>query len=158
MPLTELQTVEAREAFTLFDREGSGGIKTSEISTVLRSLGYTLSSGVLAEMERDADLGKTGFVKIGDFLKQVEKAVALAHASNHEIQRDMPKLLQGIKFFFEKDKKDTQLVSVSDLKNVLTKLGEKLSDEEVSELFRELQVFPGNKVRFNDLVALLTSI
>ena len=36
--LTEEQRTEAREAFQLVDKEGSGSIKTKEVGTVLRAL------------------------------------------------------------------------------------------------------------------------
>lgn len=38
--LTEVQIAEFKEAFNLFDRDGDGAIASSELGTVMRSLGW----------------------------------------------------------------------------------------------------------------------
>ena len=161
MPLTEEEVREAREAFTLFDKESSGRILASEIVTVLRSLGHTPPANVIEEMQRDADPYNTGYAKIGDFLRQVEKAVELAKASSVDLSK--PWISDGIRFLFKgesakkiRDNTD-EYIAVADLKRVLCSTGEKLSAEEAHELIRELQIHDG-KIKFSELVTLLTSI
>ena len=155
MPLTESEIAEAKEAFTLFDMDSLGKIQTSKIATALRSLGYTPTASVLAEMEKDADQSKTGYVKLGDFLRQVEKAVVESRTS--DTASTLNGLLQGLDFFFEaKDKED--LVKISDLKHVLAHSGEKIADEELDEFFREFVQYEDGKIKFADFVGILTNI
>ncbi len=159
MPLSESETTEAKEAFSLFDRTSSGKIEISELPTVLRSLGYIPSSKALAQMQLDADPTGTGYARLGDFLKQVEKAAAFAQESKQEMTRELYSINEGIRFLLKGQRKaDDELVAIEDLKRVLTRTGEQLSEEEATELFRELQTFEGGKVKFSDFVRLLTSI
>ena len=164
MPLSEEEVREAREAFTLFDRESTGRIMTSEIITVLRSLGHTPPAAVIADMQRDADSQLTGYVKIGDFLRQVERAVELAKATNQDSAKQLPWLSDSVRYLFEGQsakkvrEEPDEFISVPGLKRVLCSIGEKLSDEEARELVRELQIHPGNKIKMAELVTLLTSI
>jgi calmodulin len=154
MLLTEVEIAESKEAFTLFDVDSTGQIKTDKIATALRSLGYTPTAAVLAEMETDADKNKTGYVKLGDFLRQVEKAVSESRTG------DMPDqlngLLQGLDVFFKAKTKD-DLVEISALKLVLSRSGEKISNEELDEFFRDLVQHEG-KIKFAEFVDLLTNI
>lgn len=164
MPLSEPETHEAREAFSLFDRDSSGKMDIAELPTVLRSLGYIPSASALKEMQNDADPNNSGYAKVGDFLRQVEKAAAVAQTSKQEALKQLPWLKDGIRFFMRGEslksvwEKEEDFVSVADLKRAMTRTGEQLSEEEVNELFRELQTYDGEKVRFADFVKLLTSI
>ena len=159
--LSEEEVREAREAFTLFDKESSGSILASEIQTVLRSLGHTPPASVIEEMIRDADPYSTGYAKIGDFLRQVERAVELTKASSVDLSK--PWISEGIRFLFNGDSANKirespdDFISVADLKRVLCSTGEKLSAEEAHELIRELQIKDG-RINFSELVTLLTSI
>ena len=55
--LTEEQIAEFKEAFSLFDRDGDGSITTSQLGTVMRSLGQNPTGPELSDMvnELDAD-------------------------------------------------------------------------------------------------------
>ena len=156
MPLTEIEISEAKEAFTLFDVESMGQIRTDKIATALRSLGYTPSAVVLAAMEQDADQNKTGWVKLGDFLRQVEKAVGATRTTDSADQ--LQGLLEGLNFFFSETIGPNDLVSVETLKHVLKTSGEKISKDELDEFFRDLVQFAPGQVKFADFVALLTNI
>ncbi len=150
MPLTESQIIEAREAFNLFDRDSSGAIPAAEVVTVLRSLGYPVS----AEVQKDADPEKTGVAKIGDFLRCVEKAAIAAAASTHAAEKQLPDLVKGINLLFGGQGSEG-LVPVAALKRILMRTGERMSNEEVTDMFRELQIVDEH-IKFKDLVNLLT--
>jgi calmodulin len=156
MPLSESEIAEAKEAFTLFDVDSLGQIKTEKIATALRSLGYIPTANVLREMEKDADKNKSGYVKLGDFLRQVEKAVSESRTGDTAEQFNG--LLQGLEYFFQAKGKENDLVTVKDLKHVLSKSGEKISEEELDELFRELVQTKDGKIKFSDFVAILTNL
>ena len=50
-----LFSLELREAFTLFDKDGGGSISSSELAAVMRSLGQNPTEDELKEMIADVD-------------------------------------------------------------------------------------------------------
>ena len=69
--LTEEQKIEAREAFQLLDKEGSGSIKTKEVGTVLRALGHNPSEEDLEKLLS----GREDSVSLNDFLEMLSAEV-----------------------------------------------------------------------------------
>lgn len=71
--LTEDQVMEFREAFSLFDKTGSGTINATDFGVVMRSLGHNPSEGELDNMIRELDpLGK-GIIDFPHFLELMAK-------------------------------------------------------------------------------------
>ena len=69
--LTEEQKTEAKEAFQLVDKEGSGSIKTKEVGIVLRALGHNPSEEELEKLLA----GKDDSVTLNDFLEMLSAEV-----------------------------------------------------------------------------------
>ena len=69
--LTEEQRTEAREAFQLVDKEGSGSIKTKEVATVLRALGHNPSEEDLEKILS----GREDSISLNDFLEMLSAEV-----------------------------------------------------------------------------------
>uniref|UniRef100_A0A8D0SMQ9 EF-hand domain-containing protein n=1 Tax=Sus scrofa TaxID=9823 RepID=A0A8D0SMQ9_PIG len=53
--LTEEQTAEFKEAFSLFDKDGDGTITTKGLGTVMRSLGQNPTEAELQDMINEVD-------------------------------------------------------------------------------------------------------
>lgn len=63
MFLNFLNIAEFKEAFSLFDRDGDGTITTSELGTVMRSLGQNPTEGELQDMINEVDEdGESSFI------------------------------------------------------------------------------------------------
>jgi len=143
---------EAREAFNLFDKESAGSIQTKDVGLVLRSLGFNLSDGELAKMQADADPEQLGFVKFHEFEKLIGKAIVITKASSAEAKKVIKTIGESIaKLASHKDSDDPTHVSVHDLKHLLTRTGEKMSNEEFSELCKDLDIHNG-KISIEQLV------
>ena len=66
--LTDAQITEYRQAFRLFDKDGSKKITTKELGNVLRSLGENPTELDLKEMIKEIDTNKDGNVNFNEFL------------------------------------------------------------------------------------------
>ncbi|CAI9620473.1 unnamed protein product [Staurois parvus] len=54
------------------------------------------------------------------------------------------------------DREKSGLIPLAELKSKLTKMGEKLSPEEVNDLFRDVEVTPDGMVKYEALVQKIT--
>ena len=145
---------EAKEAFNLFDKDSAGSIRTCDIGLVLRSLGFNLSDTDLAAMEEDVDPEKLGFVRFPDFEKKLlAKAIVISKASSAEARKVMKTLGMSLKELglATGNSESVTEVSIHDLKHLLTRVGEKMSNEEFSEMCRDLEIVDG-KVSVDQLV------
>ena len=53
--LTEAQVSEFKAAFSVFDKDGHGTIKTEELGTLMRRLGFHFTGGGLCDMINEVD-------------------------------------------------------------------------------------------------------
>ena len=66
--LTEEQRQEIKEAFDLFDTDGSGRIDAKELKVAMRALGFEPRKEEIKKMIADVDKEGTGTVEFQDFL------------------------------------------------------------------------------------------
>ncbi|KAL0913918.1 hypothetical protein M5K25_017410 [Dendrobium thyrsiflorum] len=137
--LTEEQVASMREAFTLFDTDGDGRIAPSELGILMRSLG-----GNPTQAQLKATATEEGLTAPFDFTRFLELMRKHLRAEPFDRQlRDAFKVL---------DKDSTGLVSVADLRHVLTSIGEKLDPTEFDEWIREVDVSPDGNIRYEDFI------
>ncbi|KAH3902974.1 calmodulin SCDLUD_000574 [Saccharomycodes ludwigii] len=142
--LTEEQIAEFREAFTLFDKDKNGSISSSELATVMRSLGLSPSEAEVADLMNEIDINGNHTIEFGEFLALMSRQLK----SNDSEQE----LLEAFKVF---DKNGDGMISAAELKHVLTSIGEKLTDAEVDEMLNE--VSDGNgEINIQQFAALLS--
>ena len=142
---------EAKEAFALFDKDSKGTIKTKDLGIVLRSLGFGLSASQLKEMEHNADPGDLGYVRQQDFLRQLGTAVEFANESKSETRKALKEMAIGLGRMFENKKTADGMISVKEFRNALIHIGEKLSDEEFTEMCKDLKVDGSGRMKVDEL-------
>ena len=70
--LTEEQRQEIKEAFDLFDTDGSGAIDAKELKVAMRALGFEPSKEEVKRMMAEADREGTGKIEYKDFLELMQ--------------------------------------------------------------------------------------
>ncbi|XP_072454754.1 centrin-1-like [Notamacropus eugenii] len=124
--LTEEQKQEIREAFDLFDTDGTGTIDVKELKVAMRALGFEPKKEEIKKMIADIDKEGAGKISFNDFL-----AVMTQKMSEKDTKEE---ILKAFRLF---DDDDTGKISFKNLKRVARELGENLTDEELQEMIDE---------------------
>ncbi|EFC50789.1 flagellar calmodulin [Naegleria gruberi] len=142
--LTEEQIAEFKEAFSLFDKDGDGTITTSELGTVMRSLGQNPTEAELHDMINEVDADGNGTIDFTEFLTMMAKK--MKDTDNEE------EIKEAFKVF---DKDGNGFISAQELRHVMCNLGEKLTDEEVDEMIREADIDGDNQINYTEFVKMM---
>ncbi|XP_064601550.1 calmodulin-beta-like isoform X1 [Liolophura sinensis] len=135
---------EFREAFTMFDRDGDGRITAKELGTVLRSLGQNPTEGELRDMINDVDIDGNGTIEFDEFLRMMAK-----RQSEVDEQKD---ITDAFKVF---DRNGDGFISASELRHVMTTLGEQLSDDEVENMIKEADVDGDGMINYEEFIRMM---
>lgn len=126
LQLTEAQKQEIRDAFDLFDADGSGAIDVKELKVAMRALGFEPKRDELKKLIAEYDRGAKGVIDFGDFLAMVTQKMAEKDAKEE--------ILKAFQLF---DDDSTGMISFKNLKRMAKELGEDLTDEELQEMIDE---------------------
>ena len=118
--------IEYKEAFGLFDRDGSGTITTKELGIVMRALGKNPTEQDIVDMINEIDTEGRGTIDFPEFLTLMARPI-----------REPDKVEDILDAFRVFDKEGSQKISTGELRNILINIGEKLTEEEVDEILKE---------------------
>lgn len=135
-----------QEAFNLFDKEGNKTIKTSDLGTVVRSLGLNPTQAEIKEWQGTVDASGSGAVNFDDFCNLM---VQKQGNTDSEIE-----VIEAFRVF---DKDGSGTISCNELKHVLTTLGEKLTDSEVEEVIKEADADSNGYINYTNYVKMMMS-
>lgn len=114
------QVEEIKEAFNLFDADGSGSIDYRELKAAMKALGLHVGKDELRKMITDVDTDGSGSVEFPEFL-----AMMSAKMGPSDTRAELQKVFE----MFDSDK--TGKIAFTSLKRVARELGESMSDEEL---------------------------
>ncbi len=124
--LTEEQKQEIKEAFDLFDTDGSGNIDQKELKVAMRALGFEPKREEIKKMISDVDKDGSGVIDFPEFLEMMTQKMA---------ERDpREEMLKAFKLF---DDEQDGKITFKNLKRVAKELGENMTDEEIQEMIDE---------------------
>merc|ERR1719210_2228243 len=109
------QIAEFKEAFALFDKDSDGSITTSELGTVMRSLGQNPTEAELEDMINEVDVDGNGTIDFPEFLTLMARKMKDTDTEDE--------LKEAFRVF---DKDSNGYISAAELRHVMTNLGEKL--------------------------------
>ncbi|CAH1140789.1 unnamed protein product [Phyllotreta striolata] len=150
MPVSRSQMKEFREAFRLFDKDGDGSITKEELGRVMRSLGQFARTEELQQMLQEVDIDGDGNVSFEEFV-DIAWSASSGCDPNHTIslEEEEKELRDAFRVF---DKHNRGYISASDLRAVLQCLGEDLSEEEIEDMIKEVDVDGDGRIDFYEFV------
>jgi len=132
-----------KECFTLYDKDGDGKISCQELGTVIRSLGMNPTEAEVEDISRNMIRGPT--FGLPELLQVMARFMGESRNKREEIRES----------FSVFDRDGTGMISAAELRHVMTNIGEKLSDQEVDEMIREIEVDRDGQINYEDMVRLM---
>ncbi|XP_050531200.1 uncharacterized protein LOC126899949 [Daktulosphaira vitifoliae] len=121
---SEKQMVDIKEAFELFNKEGT--IEAKELKVAMRALGFEPKKEEIKRMLCSINKQHTGHISFDDFVTLMSQKMA-DKDSREEI-------MKAFKLF---DDNCTGKISFDNLKRIAQELGENIADEELQEMIDE---------------------
>ena len=122
--LTEEEIEEIREAFAMFDTEGSGTIDPRELKAAMHSLGFEKKSPTVYEMICDLE-DKGNECDFDEFLDAISSKLG-----NRETKDGIDRIFD----LFDDDKTGT--INLNNIRRVAKELGETMSLDELKEMLQ----------------------
>jgi centrin-1 len=143
--IPEWQMQELREAFDLFDTDGSGTIDTKELQVALRALGFDSKKEKVRKMIADIDLDGSGTIDFEEFVEMMTGKMG---------DRDSPDEIRRVYKLFDDD--ETGRISFRNLKRVARELGENMTDEELQEMINKADLDGDGEVNEDEFMRIMT--
>jgi len=121
--LSEKEREQLRQAFNLFDKNGSGTISSQEIRVALTALGFSMTNEEIQSLILKYDHEKYGEISFDEFTEIIQ----------NKISQLLPKE-QLIRAFHNLDSDRNGSISLTDLIRISESLGEEISRDELREI------------------------
>merc|ERR1711981_1368777 len=126
MSLTEDQKKECKEAFDLFDSDGSGAIDASELKVAMMALGFEPNDDEIDKMVKDIDADGNATVEFEEFIGMMEGKM-----SGKDPEEEMKKAYA----LYDVDNKGK--IDINDMVRVAKELGEAMDKSELQSILDE---------------------
>ncbi|CUS08082.1 unnamed protein product, partial [Tuber aestivum] len=132
----KMATTNYKEAFALFDKRGNGRIPLSSLGDLLRACGQNPTNAEVDDLIHNS--APKGDLDFESFLKILNRPNGFRDPGEPD------EFVRGFQVF---DKDCTGYIGVGELRYVLTSLGEKLTNDEVDELLKGMNIH-GDQVNY----------
>ncbi|KAJ8658164.1 hypothetical protein O0I10_006171 [Lichtheimia ornata] len=156
-----------KQAFSLYDRDGDGTIAANEFADILKSLNVGANDKDISEIIQSVDRNKDGRVDFEEFVHAMTRHLGEDKKSRQQQppQRSQSyppskrcsfheddELEQCFKAF---DKNGDGYISIQELKEVMTRLGENLNEHELKEMMEEADTNHDGQIDYKEFKKLI---
>jgi len=142
--LTESELLEIREAFNLFDLDGSGKISPAELKVAMKSLGFETKNQMIYEMITKLDKDKSGDIDFEEFTE-----LMLSSTDKKDTKEDIMHVFN----LFDHDASGK--ITLEDLRRVADELGEEITDEELRNMIARADTNEDNAISKDEFLAIM---
>ncbi|XP_023228541.1 troponin C-like [Centruroides vittatus] len=137
-----------KKAFDMFDRDKKGYIHCDMVGTILRSMGQTFNERELRELISEVDADGSGEIEFDEFLVLTARFL---------LEEDTAAMEQELREAFRLyDKEGNGYINVSDLRQILRALDDKLTEDELDEMIAEIDTDGSGTVDFEEFMEMMT--
>ena len=141
---TDEQIAELKQAFALFDMDGSGEVSTDELGTVLETLGQKVTQEELVQIIAEVDQDGGGSVDFDEFVDLMSSRMS---ENNEEYD-----IIDVFKVF---DQDGSGYITAAELRHVMMNLDEELTDKEIDNLIAEADVDGDGQIGYDEFKRLI---
>ncbi|KAK4774034.1 hypothetical protein SAY87_029053 [Trapa incisa] len=142
--LTQQKRQEIREAFDLFDTDGSGTIDAGELSVAMRALGFELTEKQIEQMIADVDKDGSGSIDYDEF-----EHMMTAKIGERDTKEELMKAFQIL------DQDNNGKISAGDIKHIAKELGESFSDRDIQEMIEEADLDNDGEINVEEFIRIM---
>jgi len=143
LELTETQKSEIKEAFDLFDPDGTGKIAIKDLKIALRALGFEPTMKEIQTLVADVTPECSNSLSYEEFMK-----IMLIKMTAEESQSE---ILRAFRLF---DDDKTGKISFENIKRVSIELEEELTDEEIRDMINQVDEDGDGEISLEEFVKL----
>ncbi len=136
---------ELRIAFDFFDRNKDGRISYKELAEIMTSLGEPVNEREVRELILEVDLNGDGYVDFEEFVNMMTKKPV----------DELEMMIELRKTFRLFDKNGDGQISVQELRESLSSLGEEISEDEAREMIKEADVDGDGYINFEEFARVM---
>lgn len=142
--IPESRLKEYRDAFEMFDKDKDGTITAKELANVMKSLNQDPSEQELHDMIAEVDIDGNGHIDFEEF-------VNLMNRRSKETDTE-EEVINAFRVF---DKDGNGLISSTELRHVMTTIGDRLTEDEVDEMIREADIDGDGFINYEEFVRMM---
>jgi len=146
--LSPEQIEQFRKYFNMFDKEKKGFIHTSQVGQILRTMGQAFEERDLKQLIKEFDSDGSGEIEFEEFCALIARFV---------IEEDSGALEEELREAFRLyDKQGNGYINVSDLRDILRALDEKITEDELDEMIAEIDTDGSGTVDFDEFMEMMS--
>ncbi|KAH8117061.1 myosin regulatory light chain cdc4 [Phellopilus nigrolimitatus] len=130
---------EYKEAFALYDKRGTGAVPRETLGNLLRALGQNPTEAQIAEIVSTAP-------------RDVDYKTFLAILNRPDGFKPAGTADEFIRSFQVFDKEENGYIGVGEMRYMLTQLGEKMTEDEVDEVLKGVNVGADGRINYETFV------
>ena len=144
--LTDEQITLFQEVFSLYDINEDGNINIKDLRKVMKCLGCDFTKEEVKKLTNEIDPEKVRVISFQQFLHMM--SYNLKQRPTLEVRR------QKVFMFFDVDQKG--YITLSDLRQAMINLGERVTENDVRKMMEEAGIEKSGKVNYDEFVKIVT--